>query len=123
MAPGMFAPSRCHCRARTGAGTPLHTPAATPSALPILPVPVRTGALTSAGGTMATATVTRNVVCADPPEFVAVTVTPSAARSWTVAMLTTPVAGSMLAPAPVTLKRRFAPVKSCAVGTDWTPLP
>jgi hypothetical protein len=49
--------------------------------------------------------------------------TTSSTRGASVGMVTTPVPASMLAPAPVTAKPRFSPVKAWAVSTDRAPLP
>ena len=57
-----------------------------------------------------------------PPEFVAVTVT-VACTALSVGMLTRPVLASIVAPAPLTAKLRFSPVKSAPAATVSTPLP
>ena len=45
----MAAPLARHCRLVVGAGLPLQLPALTLTAVPILPVPLSAGAVTSAG--------------------------------------------------------------------------
>ena len=77
----------------------------------------------TAGAASGAATVTRNPSAALPPEFVAVTVTRAATIAVSVGRLSTPVAASMLAPAPVTAKLSAAPLKCGAIGTTKSPLP
>jgi hypothetical protein len=57
---------------------------------------------TTTGGSSAAATVTRKLTEAEPPEFAAVTVTVSAARSALVGIVTIPVEASIVAPPPAT---------------------
>ena len=61
-----------------GAGLPLQLPASTVTAAPILPVPLSVGAVTTAGLATAATTLSLKLTEADPPEFVAVTVTVAA---------------------------------------------
>ena len=60
-------------------------------------------------------------VSAAPPELAAVTVTGSAARAVPVGMAITPDAGSIVAPPPVTAKRRPRPEKASAAAISTTP--
>ena len=62
-------------------------------------------------------TVTAKAACALPPEFVAVTVIRSPSRSWSVAMVTTPVAESIVAPCPLTANVSASPAKAAAAET------
>ena len=80
---------------------PLQLPASTVTAAPIVPMPLSAGAVTAAG--LMAATLTLKLTEADPPEFVAVTVTATPESSVPVGRLTTPLAGSIVAPAPVTV--------------------
>ena len=84
------------------------------------PGPTSDGAPRDAGAvrTGVAVTVTRKAREAEPPEFVAVTVTVSPARGVLTGMERIPVAGSIVAPAPVTPKTSAAPEKACAVGRD-----
>jgi hypothetical protein len=116
----MSAPSRRHCSAIAGAGSPPQAPGSTDTASPIRPAPSSVGAASSTGAIAsgsAAATVTRKRLTASPPELPAVTMTSRPSRRVSVAMRTSPVAGSMLTPVPVTRKLRLSPVKSEAAFT------
>ena len=78
-------------------------------------VPASAGGLVHTGGVART--VARKEACAPPPEFVAVTVIRSPSRSWSVAMVTTPVAESIVAPVPITANVSAAPAKAAAAST------
>ena len=89
------------------------------SVRPITAGPASVGALTASGGTqtgLAVLTVSRKLASAEPPEFVAITVTVST-RAVSVIRVTTPVAGLIVAAAPVTAKRRPSPAKAAAAAT------
>ena len=123
----MATPSRRHCSARSGAGWPSQTPGSRLSAAPILPVPDSVGGTARLGATDASSTaaltVSWKLSVAEPPELVTVTVTSAAAIAVSVGRLSTPVAASMLAPAPVTAKLSAPPLKCGASGTTKSPLP
>ena len=70
----------------------------------------------SAKGMSSASTVTWKLELALPPEFVAVTVT-VACTAASVGIETAPVFASIVAPAPVTAKARFSPVKSAPAAT------
>src|SRR6185312_13937331 len=106
----MSALPRRHWRAVVGAGLPAQTPASTLTAVPILPVPLSFGAVVTVGGTPRTLALKPTEAL--PPEFVAVTVTVVAASRSAVGRLTAPVAASIVAPAPLTVKLSPAPVKA-----------
>ena len=125
VAPGISTPSRRHCSAITGSGSPLHVPGSTVSSVPTTPLPVSVGATTRAGATRAgtsATTLTRKLAAADPPEFVPVTTTSSASRSASVGILTTPSA-SISAPPPSTEKTSASPSKTSPAATVCRPLP
>ena len=85
---------------------------------------VQRAAGTAAGKSGRTAsTVTRKLSDAEPPELLAVTVTRAPSTGVAVGIETRPVAGSTLAPAPVTAKRRFAPAKAAPASTVLRPAP
>ena len=79
---------------------PLQLPGSTLTVAPTLPVPLSFGWAVTAGATPRTLTL--KAADALPPELLAVTVTAAPATSAPVGMLTLPVAGSIVAPAPVT---------------------
>ena len=82
--------------------------------VPTRPGPDSDGATVETGGvrTGAATTVTAKETEAEPPEFVAVTATVSAARAAPSGIETRPVAGSTEAPAPATPKASAAPAKA-----------
>ena len=98
VAPGISTPALSHCSASVGAGIPPQVPGDTVTAAPIRPLPASAGAVTSTG--IVARTLTRNSLVALPPELLAVTVIGSASKIAPVAMVTRPVALSIVAPAP-----------------------
>ena len=85
-------------------------------------VTISMSSASSAKGMPSASTVTWKLDVALPPEFVAVTVT-VACTALSVGMLTRPVLASIVAPAPLTAKARFSPVKSAPAATVSTSLP
>ena len=79
------------------------------------------GAVPGRGGVARTVAV--KAAAALPPEFVAVTVIVSPSRSWSVAMVTTPAAESIVAPRPITANVSAAPAKAAAASTVAGPVP
>ena len=94
-------------------GAPLQVPGSSVTSLPMTPVPASAGGATSVGAAVigSAATVRRKLPTAAPPELLAVTVTVTPVRSASVEMLSSPVAGSMATPSPLTPKVRAAPEK------------
>ena len=69
------------------------------------PLPLSSGGQTISGATVcgsAAATVTRKLLCAEPPELLAVTTTCASTRKVSVSRLTRPLAASTVAPSPLT---------------------
>src|SRR6187200_977483 len=101
--------------ASPGGGFPSQIPGSRVTGVPTMPLTASAGGVAHTGGIART--VARKEAGALPPEFVAVTVIRSPLRARFVAMVTTPVAESIVAPVPLTANVSARPAKAAAAAT------